>query len=323
MNTENQNIQLYLAPLKGFTDYIFRNTYSRYFDGFDGAVAPFLSTLKTIRAKPAYLKDVLPENNSAMSIEPQIIGNNPENFVPLATQLFDMGYNTVNWNLGCPYPMVAKKQRGSGLLPFPEKIDMFLKETVPVIPNDLSIKCRLGLKSPGEILKIMPIFNQYPLKKIIIHPRTGKQMYDGKPDPEAFEECLNLSRHPVIYNGDITDLKSFRKIAGRFNTINHWMIGRGAIANPFLPAILKAGKDTFTNKVITFKQFYADLYAEYRRVLQGPGHLLERMKGFWTYFSQSFQNGHEIRKKIHRTHIHKRYQEIVERFFETEAEWLD
>ncbi|MGD9193391.1 MAG: tRNA-dihydrouridine synthase family protein, partial [Desulfobacterales bacterium] len=82
MNTENQNIQLYLAPLKGFTDYIFRNTYSRYFDGFDGAVAPFMSTLKTIRAKPAYLKDVLPENNSAMPIEPQIIGNNPENFVP-------------------------------------------------------------------------------------------------------------------------------------------------------------------------------------------------------------------------------------------------
>ncbi|MGD9192349.1 MAG: tRNA-dihydrouridine synthase family protein, partial [Desulfobacterales bacterium] len=293
------------------------------FDGFDGAVAPFMSTLKTIRAKPAYLKDVLPENNSAMPIEPQILGNNPENFVPLAKQLFDMGYNTVNWNLGCPYPMVAKKQRGSGLLPFPEKIDMFLNETVPVIPNRLSIKSRLGYKRPDEIQKLIPIFNQYPLKRIIIHPRTGNQMYAGEPDLEAFEECLNFSRHPVIYNGDITDLKTFRNLAARFDTINHWMIGRGAIANPFLPAILKAGKDTFTDKVVTFKRFYADLYAEYQGVLRGPGHLLERMKGFWAYFSQSFQNGHELRKKIHRTHIHKRYQEIVERFFEAEAEWLD
>ncbi len=101
-----------------------------------------------------------------MPIVPQIIGNNHENFIPLARQLSDLGYKTVNWNLGCPFPMVAKKQRGSGLLPYPDKIDNFLEKTVPAIPNQLSIKIRLGRKTPDELVKLLPIFNRYPLQEI-------------------------------------------------------------------------------------------------------------------------------------------------------------
>jgi tRNA-dihydrouridine synthase len=313
--------KLYLAPLRGITDYIYRNTFNRHFNGFDAAVTPFIPTLKTIRAKPSHLKDVLPENNSAMPIVPQIIGNNHENFIPLARQLSDLGYKTVNWNLGCPFPMVAKKQRGSGLLPYPDKIDRFLEKTVPAIPNRLSLKIRLGRKTSDEINKLIPIFNRYPLQEIIIHPRTGTQMYDGEPDLGAFEKCVGLTDHRIIYNGDITDLKFFKELTTRFKTTEAWMIGRGAIINPFLPAIIKTGQDNFSNQVETFRYFYEELFEEYQRVFSGPGHLLERMKGFWTYFSQAFKDGRKIRKKIHRTLKLKRYLEIVERFFEKDAEW--
>ena len=109
-------------------------------------------------------------------------------FINLAVRLFDLGYMSVNWNLGCPFPMVAKKKRGSGLLPYPENIDAFLEKTVSSIPNRLSIKTRLGRRHINEIFKLMPIFNQYPLEEIIIHPRTGKQMYDGKTDLDTESE---------------------------------------------------------------------------------------------------------------------------------------
>ena len=313
--------KLYLAPLRGITDYIYRNTYSRHFDGFDAAITPFISTLKTIRAKPSHLKDVLPDNNAAMPIVPQIIGNKHENFIPLAIQLSDLGYKTVNWNLGCPFPMVAKKQRGSGLLPYPDKIDIFLEKTVPAIPNRLSIKVRLGRKTPNELFKLIPIFNRYPLQDIIIHPRTGAQMYAGEPDLDAFERCVDMTHHRIVYNGDITDLKSFKDLSIRFKTTNAWMIGRGAIINPFLPAIIKADNDSFNNHVETFRHFYEELFEEYQKVFSGPGHLLERMKGFWSYFSQAFKDGRKIRKKVHRTLKLQRYLEIVERFFEEDAEW--
>ena len=313
--------KLYLAPLRGLTDYIYRNTFNRHFNGFDAAVTPFIPSSRTTRATPLHLKDVLPENNTSMPIEPQILCNNPADFIPLAKQLYDLGYPTVNWNLGCPFPMVAKKQRGSGLLPYPDRIEDFLAKTVPAIPNRLTIKTRLGRRDSEEIIQLMPIFNRYPLQEIIIHPRTGKQMYDGEPDLDAFEKCIEMTHHRIVYNGDITDLKSFQNLSARFNTIKAWMIGRGAIVNPFLPAILKSGKDDFSDRVETFRSFYQELFDEYQRVFSGPGHLLERMKGFWTYFSQAFKDSRKIRKKIHRTLKLQRYLEIVERFFEEDAEW--
>ncbi len=322
MNPDGANITLYLAPLRGFTDCTFRNAFCRHFDGLDLAVTPFIPTVDANRFKRSHLNDVLPPNNPQLPIVPQIIGNRAENFISLASRLYELGHETVNWNLGCPFPMVAKKQRGSGLLPYPEKIEAFLEKTMAAIPNRLSIKTRLGRKKADEILKLMPIFNRYPLREIIIHPRTGKQMYTGAPDLETFQKCLALSQHPVVYNGDITSPAVFKALGTRFPDVRRWMIGRAAVANPFLPAILKAGRDDFTNKVEVFKRFYDDLFDQYRQVFSGPGHLLDRMKGFWTYFSQSFENGRSIRKKIQRTYKLQRYQEIVQRFFEQEAVWL-
>ena len=321
MTDNRKKITLYLAPLRGFTEFIYRNAFVRHFGGFDVAVAPFIPTMTAARFKKTHLKDVLPENNHAMSIIPQIIGNNPEDFIPLAKRLFDLGYETINWNLGCPFPMVAKKQRGSGLLPHPQKIEAFLEATLPAIPNRLSVKVRLGRKKTDEILTLLPIFNQYPLDEVIVHPRTGKQMYDGEPNLDMFEKCLGACAHTTVYNGDINDLDTFKLFSKRFKTVDRWMIGRGALINPFLPAAIKSGQDNATDKVEVFRAFYDELFEQYRQAFRGPGHLLDRMKGFWTYFSQSFKDGRKIKKKIHRTSKLDRYLRIVDRFFEEEAQW--
>lgn len=321
MQDQTTKFILYLAPLRGFTEYIYRNAFSRHFDGFDLAVAPFIPTMSDARLKRKHLKDVWPENNPAMPVIPQIIGNSAEDFILLARRLYDLGYETINWNLGCPFPMVAKKQRGSGLLPHPGKIEAFLEETIPAIPNRLSIKARLGRKKTNEILTLLEIFNRYPLDEVIVHPRTGKQMYGGQPDLDMFEECLKVSTHTMVYNGDINDLDTFNTFSKRFGTVNRWMIGRGALIDPFLPAIIKNGKDGAANKVDVFRAFYEDLFEQYRIEFHGPGHLLDRMKGFWTYFSQSFKDGHKVKKKIHRTPKLERYLKIVDRFFEEGAQW--
>ena len=55
---------LILAPLKGFTDHVFRTVFTHHFGGFDLAVAPFISSKKDRKFKPKYIKDVLPDNNT-------------------------------------------------------------------------------------------------------------------------------------------------------------------------------------------------------------------------------------------------------------------
>lgn len=316
---------LYLAPIRGYTDNIYRTTWAKYFSGLDIAVAPFISTTSNLHVGNALFKDLIFEQNKLLPVIPQIIGNNVDDFILFAKKIAERGFHTINWNLGCPHPMVARKKRGSGLLPYPEKIDRFLQTFFNTISNDthgklpinLSIKTRLGRYNKDEIIKLIPILNRYPLTEIIFHPRTGIQMYKGEPDLDAFEECLLLCTHKIVYNGDITDINSFEYLTKRFPTVNNWMIGRGILSNPFLPSILKKQHQTSKDDLNIIRKFHDDLFKQYSKVLYGPAHITGRMKGFWTYLSIFFQDGKKILKQIRKVTKTEQYRKVVDDFFDS------
>jgi len=313
---------LYLAPIRGFTDTIYRNTFSEHFSGIDLAMAPFISTVCNFRIKPKHVRDLLPEQNRNLPVIPQILTNDADGFIRLACYLYELGYGTVNWNLGCPYPMVAKKKRGSGLLPFPDRIDEFLEKVLKAIPNKLSVKTRLGRFSADEIFELMPVFNRYPLEELIIHPRTGVQMYEGVPDFDLFESCLEMSTRPVVYNGDIFSTDDFTRLKSRFKTIDKWMIGRGVLVDPFLPeTIAGTGLNTKPDRVAIIRRFHDDLFERYAEILSGPSHLVQKMKGTWGYLSRSFTNSRKFLKKIYKTKKLPQYQMVVDEFFSGDPQW--
>ncbi|MBU0463380.1 MAG: tRNA-dihydrouridine synthase family protein [Proteobacteria bacterium] len=315
------NTTIILAPLQGFTDVTFRNVFSDHFSGLDEAVAPFISTMGQMRLKPSRIKDVDPENNKKLFVVPQILGNNAKDFIFLADHLYEMGIKRINWNLGCPHSKIAKKERGSGLLMYPEKIDAFLDTVLPKISNTLSIKLRLGRKSKDEIFNLLPILNKYPLDEIILHPRTGIQMYDGTSDHDAFEKALLCSRHALTYNGDITDLNTFHIVQKKFPYIIRFMIGRGILSNPFLAEDIK-GVLVNKNQIDRLKKFHDDLFDNYQTIFSGPAHLTGRMKGFWRYLGPSFKDSRKQLKKILKADSITKYQDMVEAFFKTEPEFI-
>ena len=58
-------------------------------------------------------KDIDPEHNQGMEVVPQILTNQPDDFVSIVNQLKQYGYDEVNLNLGCPSgTVVAKNERG-------------------------------------------------------------------------------------------------------------------------------------------------------------------------------------------------------------------
>ncbi|WP_299977698.1 tRNA-dihydrouridine synthase family protein [Desulfobacula sp.] len=308
-----------LAPLQGFTDVTYRNVFSDHFSGVDEAVAPFISTMGQMRLKPSRIKDVDPENNKKLFVVPQILGNVAKDFIFLADHLYEMGHQKINWNLGCPHSKIAKKKRGSGLLMYPEEIDTFLDTVLSKISNTLSIKVRLGRRSKDEIFKVLPVLDKYPLDEIILHPRTGLQMYEGTPDHDAFEKTLLCSRHPLTYNGDITDLNSFYAVQKKFPHIRRFMIGRGILSNPFLAENIKqiiVKKD----QIERLKDFHDDLFDSYKKIFSGPAHLTGRMKGFWSYLA-SFKQSRKPLKNILKTNSIAKYQDMVKRFFNAELEF--
>ena len=304
---------LILAPLRGFTDAVFRNAFQDHFRGVSEAVAPFVTSTRGRRIKASHLRDLAPEENGSLPIVPQILSNNAGEFVRLANTLLDMGYPEINWNLGCPYPMVAKKMRGSGLLPCPEVIDRLLEEILNGFTGQLSIKTRLGRFSVSEMDGWIAVVNRYPLARVIVHPRTGVQMYTGRVNLDAFATCLKNISHPVVYNGDIRDAATFVQLEERFPAVGQWMLGRGLIADPFLGERIQCKEDIIPDAPERFAAFHTDLLNGYLARFSGPGHVLDRMKGLWQYFAHRFDDGYRILKQIRKTKSLERYRDLVAR----------
>jgi tRNA-dihydrouridine synthase B len=317
----NNDLAIILAPLQGFTDLTFRNVWAQHFSGIDEAIAPFISTMGQQRLKPSRIKDVAPEKNQQLFVIPQILGNVSQDFIFLAEHLSKMGHKRINWNLGCPHSKIAKKHRGSGLLLYPEKIDDLLGRIIPNITASLSVKIRLGRKNKDEIFNLLAMFDRHPLEEIILHPRTGVQMYQGTSDQDAFEKAIASSRHTFTYNGDIVDLVSFEKVRDRFPSIKRFMIGRGILANPFLAEEIKGKPKNTDSRLSRLKAFHDDLFSEYDKIFSGPAHLTGRMKGFWTYLGPTFKESKKPLKNILKSTCLSTYKDRVEAFFKLNLEF--
>lgn len=306
------SITLLSSPLQGYTDFRFRNAFHKYFEGIDAYYAPYIRLNGKLEIKPKYERDILPENNTGIELIPQVMCRDAEEFLFVAKYLQELGYEELNWNLGCPYPMVAKRGMGSGLIRHPEIIKSTLEKVFSASDINVSIKMRLGYESKEEIFDVLPILEKFPIKNIAIHPRVGKQMYKGEADLDTFQKCLDQTKHTVFYNGDITSVDSYNEIAKRFPKINNFMIGRGMIADPFLPGMIKNNTSEYPdNKIEIFKKFHDTLYHEYEQALSGPSHLLMKMYHFWEYFIYLFPDAPKGLKKIKKAKSLRTYDEVV------------
>ena len=307
------------SPLQGFTDFRFRNAFHHYFGGIDTFYAPYIRLDGKLVVKASYQRDILPENNTTPELIPQVITNDPEEFLFVAKYVEQFGYKELNWNLGCPYPMVTKRGMGSGLISNPEKIDQILDRAHSETNIVVSMKMRMGYENSEEILDAFPVLDKYPLKNIAIHARIGKQLYKGGVDLDAFQRCIDHTKHTLYYNGDITSVAAFKKLQERFPGIDHWMIGRGLIADPFLPGMIKNNTTEYPkNRWELFREFHDTIYEQYDAALSGPTPIKMKMQGFWDYFSNSFSNKQKTFKKIKKANNAFAYKLAVREIFNSE-----
>lgn len=312
-------ITLLSSPLQGFTDYRFRNAFHHYFGGIDTFYAPYIRLDGKMVIKSTYQRDLQPENNTTLEVIPQVMTNDADGFLFVVNYIQQLGYKELNWNLGCPYPMVTKQGMGSGLICDPAKIDHILERVHNETDVIVSMKMRMGYENPEEILDVFPILDKYPLKNIAIHARIGKQLYKGGVNLEAFQRCVDSTKHKLYYNGDITTIAKFKEMQERFPSIDHFMIGRGLIADPFLPSMIKNNTTKYpANRWDIFSEFHDTIYQQYDAALSGPTPIKMKMLGFWEYFSQSFSNPQKTYKKIKKAGNPRAYTQAVTEILKSE-----
>lgn len=305
-------MEFYFAPMEGITGYIFRNAYERNFSNIDKYFTPFIAPNQNKCFNSRELHDILPENNPGITLVPQILTSSSKDFIRTAEELKKYGYDEINLNLGCPSKTVVSKGRGAGFLGRLEELSAFLEEIFEKADCPISIKTRIGVKSRDEMYSLMELFNRYPLKQLIIHPRLAVDFYNNHPDLDLFSEALAVSKNPVCYNGDIFTPEDYESFMARFPGVSQMMLGRGLLKNPGFIFLLKGLAPMDSEKL---KSFHDQVYAGYREVLSGEKPVLYKMKELWFYLAPVFNQYEKYAKKIKKAERCKAYEETVENLF--------
>ena len=309
---------LSLAPFQGITDSVYRNLYKEYFTGIDKYYTPFFTGIHKDNSRSLRGEEIDVNCNDVNTLTPQILGNDAEEIIRFASQCKMMGYKEINLNMGCPFPRVANKVRGCGLMAEPKRVNELFDKIFNNIDIKFSLKCRLGYYQDTEIEELIDGFNTYPFSEIIIHPRIGKQLYTGNADVDRFAELVPKINRPLVYNGDIFTIEDFNRISAKLPDVKMFMLGRGLLTNPFLADEIK-GK-TFDNeeKKKKLHHFVVSLYLERLRHAGGSPKIIGCMKEMWSYLMNSFEDPQNIWRKIKKINNLDVYEETVEIIFRDE-----
>ena len=292
------------APLQGYTDAVYRRAHHECVGGVDEYYSPFVRIEKgEIRKKD--LRDTDPAANVGVPTVPQVIAKDGDEFARLCDALQGQGWGRIDLNMGCPFPMQVRAGRGSGLLQHPEHVEEILREMQKRPEVTFSVKMRLGQESEEEGLRVMPIINEMPLVHVTLHPRLGRQQYKGVADKEAFMRFMEGCQHPMVYNGDVVELKmengKWKNGADAIDStkLKGVMIGRGLLVRPWM----LSDKEPHT----VIKNMHAIVYRHATEHLCGDSQILSRLHAFWEYLDIP----HKQKKAIMKATTLRRYNEAV------------
>ena len=303
---------LSLAPFQGITDVVYRNIFKKHFCGIDKYYTPFFTGIQKDNSKSLRGEEISPDFNDVKTVVPQILSNTAEEIIRFANQCKSMGYPEFNLNMGCPFPRVANKTRGCGLMADPDRTIKMLNDVFENIDGiKFSIKCRLGYYNDEEIYVFIETFNSLPFSEIIVHPRIGKQMYTGEASLEKFASLVPLINKPLVYNGDIFDIEKYNLVKKASTTI---MLGRGLLTNPFLAEQIK-NIDNQQDKKQRLHNFVVDLYVERLHHAGGSPKIIGSMKELWKYMMNIFDDPQNVWRKVKKVNHLDEYEEAVENIF--------
>lgn len=226
---------LALAPMDGITDAPMRALQGEI-GAFDFAVSEFVRVSAVPLPAKVFAREV-PElrGGSRLPVQVQILGGDPERMALSAAAACRAGAKAIDINFGCPAPTVNRNDGGASLLKHPCRIREIVAAVRAATPEQVpvSAKLRLGWESIDPVSENAAMAAEGGASWITIHARTRVQNYNPPVYWSVIGEVRRLVGVPVVANGDIWDLDDFRRCRDETGCM-HFMIGRGALANPAL-----------------------------------------------------------------------------------------
>lgn len=239
-------MRLLLAPMEGLADDVLRNVLTQV-GGYDWAVTEFARVSGT-RLPSRYFQRISPELSAGgrtaagTPVKVQLLGSDPVCMADNAGRLAELAPPGIDLNFGCPAPTVNRHRGGAALLDEPELLFRIAQSVRRAIPAGLpySAKMRLGIQDPARALDCARALVAGGVELLVVHARTKA---DGYRPPAHWEWVARVAQGvavPVVANGEVwteTDWARCRQVSGAADV----MLGRGAVADPFLARRIRAG----------------------------------------------------------------------------------
>jgi tRNA-dihydrouridine synthase len=250
-----------------------------------------------------YILRSVTENPTGRPLIAQMIGKDARELIRTVHALKCHPVAGIDLNLGCPAPVVYRKDAGGGLLRDPDHVDYLLgvlRDACGDLP--FTVKTRIGFHTPDEFDGLLTIFKKHAIDLLTIHGRTVKERYQTPVHPEMIRHAVSSLPCPVIANGNVVNVATGLAYL-RATKAAGLMIGRGAIRQPWLFPQLRASLEDKPLVVVTGKmilEYITLLYHEIAR--EAPdfieGKHVQKMKKYLVYIVQGHSPDfeHEIRR---------------------------
>ncbi len=290
MSKSNGKIKLALAPMAGITNKAFRQicwengadiTWSEMVSA-EGLVRQTLKSNKSL----ALAEKFGPEEKNYWV---QIFGNNPASMAQAGKIIEEkIKPNGIDINLGCPVKKAQKAGYGAVQIQNIPQVIKIIKAIKKEISLPLSLKTRVGLKNPQEILDFAPKLAEAGLDQIVVHARTLQGMFKETPHWKIVKKLNDILKIPVVYNGGIktvADAEFYQQKTG----CQTLMIGQASFGNPWIFSILKnkfqqksstePTMEIFTKTVFRHAKLVQKYYSKHG-LISFRTHLIAYLKGF-------------------------------------------
>jgi tRNA-dihydrouridine synthase B len=221
---------LSLAPMEDVTDMPFRVICKRL--GADIVYTEFTSSEGIIREIPRIMEKIqICEEERPVAI--QIFGGRPEAMGGAAEVVEKLNPDFIDVNCGCWVKNHVARNEGAGLLRDLPLFESIVKATVKGTKLPVTVKTRLGWDENSIVITdVAKMIEQAGAKALTLHCRTRSQAHSGFADWTWLEKIKKVISIPLFGNGDVTTPEDVKAM---FETgCDGVMIGRGAIANPWI-----------------------------------------------------------------------------------------
>ncbi len=228
-----------LAPMSGVTHSAFRRLIKAENPGAIGLLTTEFVSVDGLTRNNLRTQNLLEHRAEEQPLAVQIFGADIERICEAARIVEESGAVSLDFNCGCPAPKIVKKGGGCELMKHPGHLKDILDNLVKSVSIPVTAKIRAGWDdSCKNAVEIAKIAESCGVQMLTVHGRTRVQQYRGFADKSIVGDVVNAVNIPVIGNGDIVDVAS-AKAYFDYGAAGI-MIGRGALANPWLFSEIRA-----------------------------------------------------------------------------------